>query len=849
MIAQYLDLKANHPEELLFYRMGDFYELFFEDAVTASRTMDVTLTARGQSGGNPVPMCGVPYHSADTYLTRLLDAGFSIAICEQVGDPNTTKGPVQREVQRVLTPGTLVEEGLVRNNQMSTFMAANCVGERYCTALVDLTGGTLEIGLADTLEEFQERIEEIKPSELLIQADQEHLFPSPTELTSIVKPLPSDLFESITFESIEFNNLKDVIPKDLIIEPQIWHGAAGAGLNFLKKAQRNGIAALRIFQIYDPKQRLRIDRQSRRNLEIDIRNTGATDHTLFSLMDTTVTSMGSRLLKKWLNDPIVDVIELDSRLDWLESAIESNQSFPIRKELEPLSDLERICSRIELGAATPRDLARLRDDIPCFSRIKEVAGRIQSSLSKNLLDSLDNFDPLYQRLEEALVEDPPPHLREGGVFAEGYDQSLDQLRALNSDSGTWLRDLELQERQRTGIQTLKVGYNRIHGYYIETSRSSGTEVPADYVRRQTLKHSERFITSELKEFEENAMRSQQKALVLEKTLFGDLLIFVKNYATQLRSAARSLSSIDVLSCLAERSQTLRFSRPRFKEEVGVDIKEGWHPVVKEASKEAFIANDLELDERRAMAVITGPNMGGKSTFMRQNALICLLAHCGSYVPAKEALIGPIDRIFTRIGASDDLTTGRSTFMVEMTETAHILKNCTNKSLVLMDEIGRGTSTYDGVALAWACANYIAEVKKSLTLFATHYFELTELPQYVAAAHNLHLKAREHNGKVVFLYQVLEGPANQSYGVQVAKLAGIPEEVLETAKQRLNFLEEHSNSSPQSDLFNSAKERKSSVANDSIIEKLKEIDINSTSPIEALQLLHELQSRLETDESI
>ena len=849
MIAQYLDLKANHPEELLFYRMGDFYELFFEDAVTASRTMDVTLTARGQSGGNPVPMCGVPYHSADTYLTRLLDAGFSIAICEQVGDPNTTKGPVQREVQRVLTPGTLVEEGLVRNNQMSTFMAANCVGERYCTALVDLTGGTLEIGLAGTLEEFQERIEEIKPSELLIPADQEHLFPSPTELTSIVKPLPSDFFESMTFESIEFNNLKDVIPKDLIIEPQIWHGAAGAGLNFLKKAQRNGIAALRIFQIYDPKQRLRIDRQSRRNLEIDIRNTGATDHTLFSLMDTTVTSMGSRLLKKWLNDPIVEVIELDSRLDWLESAIESNQSFPIRKELEPLSDLERICSRIELGAATPRDLARLRDDIPCFSKIKAVAGQIQSSLSKNLLDSLDNFDPLYQRLEEALVEDPPPHLREGGVFAEGYDQSLDQLRALNSDSGTWLRDLELQERQRTGIQTLKVGYNRIHGYYIETSRSSGTEVPADYVRRQTLKHSERFITSELKEFEENAMRSQQKALVLEKTLFGDLLIFVKNYATQLRSAARSLSSIDVLSCLAERSQTLRFSRPRFKEEVGVDIKEGWHPVVKEASKEAFIANDLELDERRAMAVITGPNMGGKSTFMRQNALICLLAHCGSYVPAKEAHIGPLDRIFTRIGASDDLTTGRSTFMVEMTETAHILKNCTNKSLVLMDEIGRGTSTYDGVALAWACANYIAEVKKSLTLFATHYFELTELPQYVAAAHNLHLKAREHNGKVVFLYQVLEGPANQSYGVQVAKLAGIPEEVLETAKQRLNFLEEHSNSSPQSDLFNSAKERKSSVANDSIIEKLKEIDINSTSPIEALQLLHELQSRLETDESI
>ena len=849
MIAQYLDLKANHPEELLFYRMGDFYELFFEDAVTASRTMDVTLTARGQSGGNPVPMCGVPYHSADTYLTRLLDAGFSIAICEQVGDPNTTKGPVQREVQRVLTPGTLVEEGLVRNNQMSTFMAANCVGERYCTALVDLTGGTLEIGLADTLEEFQERIEEIKPSELLIQADQEHLFPSPTELTSIVKQLPNDFFESITFESFEFNNLKDEIPKNLIIEPQIWHGAAGAGLNFLQKAQKNGIAALRIFQIYDPKQRLRIDRQSRRNLEIDIRNTGATDHTLLSLMDTTVTSMGSRLLKKWLNDPIVDVIELDSRLDWLESAIESNQSFPIRKELEPLSDLERICSRIELGAATPRDLARLRDDIPCFSRIKEVAGRIQSSLSKNLLDSLDNFDPLYQRLEEALVEDPPPHLREGGVFAEGYDQSLDQLRALNSDSGTWLRDLELQERQRTGIQTLKVGYNRIHGYYIETSRSSGTEVPADYVRRQTLKHSERFITSELKEFEENAMRSQQKALVLEKTLFGDLLIFVKNYATQLRSAARSLSSIDVLSCLAERSQTLRFSRPRFKEEVGVDIKEGWHPVVKEASKEAFIANDLELDERRAMAVITGPNMGGKSTFMRQNALICLLAHCGSYVPAKEALIGPIDRIFTRIGASDDLTTGRSTFMVEMTETAHILKNCTNKSLVLMDEIGRGTSTYDGVALAWACANYIGEVKKSLTLFATHYFELTELPQYVSAAHNLHLKAREHNGKVVFLYQVLEGPANQSYGVQVAKLAGIPEEVLETAKQRLNFLEEHSNSSPQSDLFNSAKERKSSVANDSIIEKLKEVDINSTSPIEALQLLHELQSRLETDESI
>ena len=484
------------------------------------------------------------------------------------------------------------------------------------------------------MEEFQERIEEIKPSELLIPAEQKHLFPTPSELTSIVKTLPSDFFENITVESIEFSNLKDVIPKSLIIEPQIWHSAAGAGLNFLQKAQKNGIAALRIFRIYDPMQKLRIDKQSRRNLEIDVRNTGATDHTLLSLLDTTVTSMGSRLLQKWLNDPIMDVSEIDRRLDWLESAIESNQSYLIRKELEPLSDLERICSRIELGSATPRDLARLRDDIPCFSKIKAVAGRIQSSLSKNLLDSLDNFDLLSQRLEEALVKDPPPHLREGGVFAEGYDQILDQLRALNSDSGTWLRDLELQERQRTGIQTLKVGYNRIHGYYIETSRSSGVEVPKDYVRRQTLKHSERFITSELKEFEENAMRSQQKALVLEKTLFGDLLIFVKSYATQLRSAARSLSSIDVLSCLAERSQTLRFSRPRFKEEVGVDIKEGWHPVVKEASKDAFIANDLELDERRAMAVITGPNMGGKSTFMRQNALICLLAHCGSFVPAK-----------------------------------------------------------------------------------------------------------------------------------------------------------------------------------------------------------------------
>ena len=607
-----------------------------------------------------------------------------------------------------------------------------------------------------------------------------------------------------------------------------------------------------------------MDAHSRRNLEIDVRSNGATDYTLLSLMDTTVTPMGSRLLRRWLHEPLRNVDGVIRRQDWVTDVLAARAGEDIRASVKPVGDLERILTRVNLGSASPRDIGKLRDALGQLPVIKEALQSINGELNEQLIVSLGDFTHLHSKLTQALVDEPPVTLREGGVFAGGYSEELDQLRKVTSHSANWLAELEQAERERTGIVSLKVGYNRVHGYYIETSKAAKGEVPDEYVRRQTLKNAERYITPVLKAFEEGALRSRGQSLQLERRLFGDLLIELADESRALRKSAEAVAQCDVLSCLAERAYTLGFQAPNFTEQRGVQITQGWHPVVKDSSTNAFIANDLSLSPNQSMLIVTGPNMGGKSTYMRQVALISLLAYVGSYVPAEDATLGPIDRIFTRVGAADDLTSGRSTFMVEMIETAQILHNASAYSLVLLDEIGRGTSTYDGLALAWACAQHLAEQSHALTLFATHYFELTSLPMRCPNVGNVHLSAKEHRGDIVFLYQVQSGAASQSYGIQVAKLAGVPKTVLDIARTKLRGFEQQAvlgdtAATGQSDLFvaNVSSDAQPLVTEDTltapnytderaekVIEELGKIDVNDLTPRQALDILDRLQQLAE-----
>ena len=622
------------------------------------------------------------------------------------------------------------------------------------------------------------------------------------------------------------------------------------------------LSFLQTVSVKEDQQHIGMDAQSRRNLEIDVRSNGATDHTLLSLMDSTVTPMGGRLLQSWLHEPLQDTRQVMQRQQWVSDALDARATEEIRGQIKPVGDLERILTRINLGSASPRDIGKLRDALGLLPQIKAELTELPGELNQQLIEALGDFTTLHAELVTTLVEDPPVTLREGGVFAQGFNEELDQLRRVTSHSANWLADLERDERERTGIASLKVGYNRVHGYYIETSKSAKDDVPEEYIRRQTLKNAERYITPALKAFEEDALRSQGRSLQLERTLFGDLLIQLAGKASALRAASDAIAQTDVLACLAERAYNLGFNAPTFTEQRGVHIEQGWHPVVKNSSNDAFISNDLTLAPQQSMLIVTGPNMGGKSTYMRQTALICLLAYIGSYVPAAAAHLGPIDRIFTRIGAADDLTSGRSTFMVEMTETAHILHNASANSLVLLDEIGRGTSTYDGLALAWACAQNLAEQSHALTLFATHYFELTSLPSRCPNVGNIHLSAKEHRGDIVFLYQVQAGAASQSYGIQVAKLAGVPKNVLDIARAQLrgfeqNALRGEAALSGQSDLFVAgydADPASLADADDSarqetataLIDELKSLDVDELSPRQALDVLDRLKQLADED---
>jgi DNA mismatch repair protein MutS len=838
MMKQYLGIKAQHPDELLFYRMGDFYELFFDDAKRATKLLDITLTARGSSAGEPIPMCGVPYHSVDTYLAKLVKHGISVAIVEQIGDPATSKGPVERQVMRIVTPGTLTDEALLDSERDNLIAAISSNGESFGLATLDLSSGNFELAEHESETNLVSELHRLAPAELILSEDQH--YPSiATDHAGSRRRAPWEFDLQAARESLTKQfGVKDLAgfdcdTLDLAVR------AAGCLLSYVKETQRTDLPHIRGLQRLVSDEAVHIDGSSRRNLELTTNLHGGDEHTLFSVLNKTSTSMAGRLLNRWLNRPIRSRQTLNARLDSIEQIIVGRHHVPLAAHFRAIGDIERILARVALRSARPRDIARLRDALNALPMLASQLAEIDSAHLASLAQGAQPIPDLAAELQRAVFDNPPVVIREGGVIATGYDADLDELRSISENAAEFLIKLETQEREKTGLNTLKVGYNRVHGYYIEISKSQAERAPVHYVRRQTLKNAERFITPELKTFEDKALSSKSRALAREKHLYDGLLELLVTHLSQLQSIARCVAELDVLSNLAERAIALQFTRPTLNDQPSINIEQGRHPVVEQNLDAPFIANDLELNDEAQLLIITGPNMGGKSTYMRQCAIITLLAHIGSFVPAKSANIGAVDRIFTRIGSSDDLASGRSTFMVEMTETALILNNATPHSLVLLDEIGRGTSTFDGLSLAWAVARSMAEDIHALTLFATHYFELTSLPDLLPQSRNIHLSAREYRDDIIFMYSVNEGPANQSYGLQVAKLAGVPEAVIKTAQQKLHQLEENEarieTNPTQSDLF-------LAPAEDELRTTLSELDIDSLSARDALNLIYDLQKK-------
>ncbi|KAB7622598.1 DNA mismatch repair protein MutS [Alkalilimnicola sp. S0819] len=835
MMQQFLRIKAEHPDTLLFYRMGDFYELFYDDATRAARLLDITLTTRGQSAGEPIPMAGVPVHAYENYLARLLRLGESVAICEQIGDPATSKGPVERKVVRIVTPGTLTDEALLEERRSNLLVALAEDKGLYGLAALELSSGRFTLLEVEGRDGLLAELERLRPAELLV--DESLTLPPALDEQAGLSRRPPWHFDP---ESCERLLCRQFGTQDLAGFGCQHLGqavrAAGALLQYVADTQRSALPHIQGIQVELREDGIIIDAASRRNLEIEFNLHGGTEHTLAWVLDSTVCAMGSRLLRRWLNRPLRDRATLNARYDALDELIQTRALDPLRDTLRGLADMERILARIALGSARPRDLTGLRDALGRLPAIAQLLEGLAAPRLRTLLQEMGEQPETLALLQRAVIEQPPVLIRDGGVIAPGFDAQLDELRNLSRNADQFLIDLEQREREATGIDKLKVAYNRVHGYYIEISKSHTERVPAHYIRRQTLKGVERYIVPELKAFEDKVLSARERALAREKALYEQLLQDLGREVPTLQRCAAALAEFDVLAALAERALALDYARPELVDKPGLRIEEGRHPVVERVLTGPFIPNDLNLDNRRRMLMITGPNMGGKSTYMRQVALITLLAHVGSFVPARRAVMGPVDRIYTRIGASDDLAGGRSTFMVEMTETANILNNATRESLILLDEIGRGTSTFDGLSLAWAAAAHLAEHVGAFTLFATHYFELTALPDHYAGVVNAHLDAVEHGEDIVFMHAVKQGPANQSYGLQVARLAGVPERVIRAARHKLQQLEqEAANQSSQPDqlaLF--------STPLDPAVEYLDRLEPDELSPRQALDALYEMK---------
>ncbi len=842
-MAQYLRIKAEHPDTLLFYRMGDFYELFFDDARRASRLLDIALTSRGRSGGAPIPMAGVPAHSVESYLAKLVRKGESAAVCEQIGDPAASRGPVERQVTRIITPGTLTDEYLLEDRRDNLLVAVHCAAGRWGIAGLELSSGRFTCTEAGDAESAQAEIERLGPAEVLLCEDAPAL--ASVREHPALRRIPPWHFDPVSARRILIEQLatRDLSPFELEDHP-LAVGAAGALIVYARDTQCGSLPHVTTVRFERHDDALILDATTRRNLEITHALSGDDSATLAAVMDRAATPMGSRLLRRWLTRPICDHEELAKRLHATGVLIEHGVHEPIHVLLDDVGDIERILSRIGLATARPRDLAQLRSALHTVPRLREAVAGADSPRIHELTGASREFPEIAALLDRAVVETPPVLIRDGGVLAAGYDAELDELRRLSTDADAFLEALEARERERTGVTNLRVGYNRVHGYYIELSKAQSERAPPDYIRRQTLKGAERYITPELKQFENRVLGARERALGREKALYDELVARLAGELADLQLCAQAIAELDVLCNFAERAESLDYRAPRLDDRPGIHIESGRHPVVEYASKQPFIPNDIDLDDSRRMLVVTGPNMGGKSTLMRQTALIAVLAYAGSFVPAASARIGPIDRIFTRIGAGDDLAGGRSTFMVEMTEMARILNSATPRSLVLVDEIGRGTSTYDGLALAWACARELAHRTRSFTLFATHYFELTELSRHADSVANVHLDAIEHGEQIIFMHQVKDGPADRSYGIAVAALAGIPNEVITRAREILDTLENAPRASlteppsAQLGLFDPAPPAPGGAK---VLEALDAIDPDSLSPREALDALYRLKS--------
>lgn len=839
MMRQYLSMKAEHHDMLLFYRMGDFYELFYDDAKRASELLGISLTARGKSGGDPIPMAGIPYHAVEGYLAKLVQIGQSVAICEQIGDPATSKGPVERKVVRIVTPGTLTDEALLQERQDNLLAAVyqGKIGFGYAT--LDVSSGRFVIAELETKESLEAELQRTNPVEVLYSEDFSAL-----DLLQHFKgkrrrpEWEFDYDTSIKLLLTQFGT------KDLhgfgITDARLSLQAAGCLMQYVKDTQRTALPHINAITRFNQTDTIVLDAATRRNLELTQNLSGGRDNTLATVIDNTATAMGSRMLQRWIHQPLRDHALILARQTAVNELLETAVHESLHEQLKALGDIERIMARLALRTARPRDFARLRQALSLLPPLQLSLSQLSAPYTNKLGQLLGEFPEEQQLLERAIVDNPPMLIRDGGVIREGYNAELDEWRGLSEGASDYLVQLEAREKERTGIATLKVGYNRVHGYYIEVSRLQSNQVPLNYQRRQTLKNMERYITPELKEYEEKVLSSQGKALALEKQLWDELFDLILPKLHELQAFASAAAELDVLSNFAERAETLGYICPELSSEIGVKIEAGRHPVVERVSQTPFIANPVTLHHQRRMLIVTGPNMGGKSTYMRQVALITLMAHIGCFVPAERATIGPIDRIFTRIGASDDLASGRSTFMVEMTETANILHNATAQSLVLMDEIGRGTSTYDGLSLAWSAAEYLAQQVGAMTLFATHYFELTQLPELMAGIHNVHLDAIEHEDTIAFMHAVQEGAASKSYGLQVAALAGVPAPVIKAAKHKLHQLESRDHQvegtkTPIQTLLSLPEPVENPAVN-----KLKAINPDNFTPKQALDLLYELK---------
>ena len=851
LMRQYLTAKSEHPSMLMFFRMGDFYELFYDDARRAAKLLDITLTQRGQSAGQPIPMAGVPYHALEGYLAKLVRIGESVAICEQVSDPALSKGLVERKVTRLITPGTVTDEALLDGRRDTVLLAiaegsnvkarAGKGAAKIGLAWADLSAGRFCVSEIE-VEQLASELARLNPAEILVsEAGSFQL----AHLHGVRQRAPWHFdTEAANRELSSFFKVADLSGFGLTQLP-LATAAAGALLAYVQDTQRAALPHLNSVRVENSSDVLALDAATRRSLELFEHPNGRDEHTLAGLLDTCVVPMGARLLKRWLGQPLRTQQLLRERSHAVETLLDTRQFERLRGLLKQVGDIERILARVALKSARPRDLSTLRLSIGLIPELLAEFDRLDSPALQRLAQTLQSAarDVSCDLLNRAVVDEPPVLTRDGGVIRPGYDAGLDELRGLSQNADGFLADLETRERAVSGINTLKVAYNRVHGFYIEISKLQVAQVPVTWTRRQTVKDSERYITEELKGFEDKVLSARERALVREKALYEQLLELLGAELVALKASSDALCELDVLCCLAERAHALNWCKPEFTTQPLLDIRAGRHPVVEQVMDGPFEPNDLCLDPGRKMLIVTGPNMGGKSTYMRQNALIVLLAHMGSFVPAERALFGPIDRIFTRIGAGDDLTRGQSTFMVEMTETAAILHSATEFSLVLMDEIGRGTSTYDGLAIANAVAVELASRNQSYALFATHYFELTELAQSLDNVANVHVEALQRGDKLLFLHAIKAGPASQSFGVNVAALAGMPPSVLRRARKVLHELEEKARahiSTPQLGLFDAPSSIPAPVQSDKLVEMLREIDPDSLTPKAALEWLYRLK---------